>query len=258
MSPRLESDKNWIVYEDDINRGKMRFWETMFTLGNGYLGSRGILEEDYEEGYAGTYIAGVYDRGAGQSFELVNAPNPLNLGIYVNNKKLSADDMDIIEHHRILDIRRAVLSRRTVFLSDGGRYEYESRRFFSLRDMHTSVMAFSFRSLDSDACVIVRRSIDGATRNEIQALGNPIKHYAVTYTSNLESGVIYLEAKTGDIGIVIGMASASSVNEWKPEADAEIKYRTDKESVVREVSFNARKGKRYNFNEYISVYLTRT
>jgi len=252
MSPRLSPDKDWTVCENKIDTENLRFQETTFTLGNGYLGSRGILEEGYREGYAGTYIAGVYDRDKGQSFELVNAPNPLSVEIDVNGKKLSIDDMELIEHCRALDMKRALLLRRSIFMDAGRRYEYESMRFFSLRDMHTGVMAFSFRSLDSDARVVVRRAIDGTTKNEVQAIGSPIKHYMVTHTLDSGNGVLYLEAKTSDLGIVIGMASGYDV-----VTDVEVKSCTNEESVVREFSFNAKRGKRYKFNGYISICTSR-
>jgi len=252
MFPKLSLDKNWIVCENNIDRGKMGFQETIFTLGNGYLGSRGILEEGYKEGYAGTYIAGVYDRDKGQSFELVNVPNPLGVEIYVNGKKLSMDDMEIAEHHRVLDMKRAVLLRHSVFTDAGRRYEYESTRFLSLADTHTGVMTFSFRSLDSDAHIVVRGTIDGTTRNEIQAVGSPIKHYSVTHTSDCGNGMSYLEAKTNDLGLVIGLASGYDV-----VTDVGVRSCADGESVVREFSLNTRKGKRYKFNQYISIYTSR-
>jgi Trehalose and maltose hydrolases (possible phosphorylases) len=249
MFPKLSLDENWVVSEHCIDRENLRFQETIFTLGNGYLGARGILEEGYVEGYAGTYIAGVYDRDKGQSFELVNAPNPLSVEIYVNGKKLSMNDMEVIEHHRALDMRKAVLVRHTVFRYAGERYEYESMRFFSLRDMHTGVLTFSFKSLDGDAHVVVRCAIDGATRNEVQAMGSPIKHYIVTHTLDCGNSVLYLESKTNDLGIVIGMASGYEV-----VTDVAVKSCVDGKSAAREFSFNARKGKRYKFNEYISIY----
>ncbi len=94
------SSEDWLILEDKINDSKLRFQETILTLGNGYLGSRGILEEGHSKGYAGTYIAGVYDRGEGQSYEIVNIPNPINIEILINGKKLSKEGMEIIQHQR--------------------------------------------------------------------------------------------------------------------------------------------------------------
>lgn len=257
MFPRLSSEEEWAIFEENIGEEKMRFQETLFTLGNGYLGSRGILEEGYRQGYAGTYIAGIYDRSEGQSYEIVNVPNPVSVEILVNGRKLSQDYMEVIEHRRVLDMKDAVLWRRTLFADAGGRYEYESMRFFSLKDMHTGVMTFSLRLLDTDAYVTVKHAIDGTTRNEVQAVGNPIKHYTVTHASNLGNGVSYLGAKTNDLDIVIGVATAFDMKGAKPKCGVTVKVYTDRESVAQEFSFSAKRGTRYQFNRYISIYTSR-
>ena len=256
MSPRPLAE-DWAIFEDDISGEEIRFRETLFALGNGYIGVRGTLEEGYRGGYPGTYIAGIYDQGKGKAAEIVNIPNPLCLEIYVDGKKLSMDNMEIIEHRRVLDMKKATLSRHTIFAHAGKRYEYESLRFLSLRDMHLGVMRFSFRALDSDAHVVVKRTIDGTTRNEIQAVGEPIKHYAVTRTAAAGSGALYLEAGTEDSGILIGIASAGDVGGGKLKSTTGTKCYINGESVVRESCFDARKGKRYRFNEYISIYTSR-
>jgi kojibiose phosphorylase len=254
---RRLSDRDWTIYEYEIDEDKMRYQEAIFTLGNGYLGSRGVLEEGYEEGYAGTYIAGIYDKSNAQSFVIVNVPNPLVTEIYVDGKKLSADGMKVIEHRRVLDMRRAVLFRRTIFDNDGRRYEYESRRFFSLKNMHLGLVNIAFRSLDGDASVVVRHTIDGRTRNEMQAVGDPIKHYAVTKTSNLGDDLSYLEARTDDLGIVIGMATAGGMADVRSRPRVKSDYRTDEESAKREYSFSAKDSIRYEFQHYISVHTSR-
>jgi len=257
MSIKPLLHKNWVICEDGISREKMRFQETIFTLGNGYIGARGTLEEGYGEECAGTYIAGIYDKDKGQSSEIVNVPNPFRVEVYVNGKKLSMDNMEIIEHHRMLDMKKAVLSRHSVFTDAGKRYEYESMRFLNLRNMHLGVMRFSFKALDSDAHVVVRRIIDGTTRNEIQAVGEPIKHYSVTHVSDTGSDVLYLEARTNDLGILIGVASAGDMGTGKFQSVVERKCYTNGESIVREFQFNAEKGERYRFNDYISIYTSR-
>jgi len=256
MSPRPLAE-DWAIFEDDISGEEIRFRETLFALGNGYIGVRGTLEEGYRGGYPGTYIAGIYDQGKGKAAEIVNIPNPLCLEIYVDGKKVSMDKMEVVEHRRVLDMKKATLSRHTVFAHAGKRYEYESLRFLSLRDMHLGVLRFSFRALDDDAHVVVKRTMNGTTKNEIQAVGEPIKHYAVTRTADAGSGALYLEAGTEDSGILIGIASADDVGTGKLQSVVETKCYTNGESVVRESCFDARKGKRYRFNEYISIYTSR-
>ncbi len=251
------SAEDWLMIEDKINESKLRFQETIFTLGNGYIGARGILEEGHSKSYAGTYIAGVYDRGEGQSYEIVNIPNPVNVEILINGKKLSTEGMELIQHQRILDTQKAVLRRHSIFSDTGGRYEYESMRFFSLSDIHLGAMTFSMRLLDADSHVVVKTTIDGATRNEIRAAGEPIQHYTVTQRSTHGDEISYLEAKTNDLNIVIGVASAGEMEKPVPESGVTVRSYTEGESTVQEFSFEAKKGDKYQFNSYISIYSSR-
>ena len=251
------SSEEWLILEDKINEAKLRFQETILTLGNGYIGSRGILEEGYDKGYAGTYIAGVYDRGNGQSYEIVNVPNPIRVEVFVSGRKLSKESMEYIQHQRILDMQKAVLQRHSIFADTGGRYEYESMRFFSLSDMHLGAMTFFLRLLDADARVIVKTAIDGTTRNELRAVGEPIQHYTATQTSNFGNGISYLEAKTNDLDIVIGLATAGEMEGPASKSGATVRSYADGKSIVQEFSFDAKKGKKYRFNSYISIYTSR-
>jgi len=253
---RLASE-DWTILENSIEEVKLRFQETIFTVGNGFVGSRGILEEGYTQGYAGTYIAGIYDRSEGQSYEIVNAPNPICVEIIVNGKKLSKDNMQVIEHSRILNLQKAMLQRHNIFADSGGRYEYESMRFFSLSDMHIGAMTFSLALLDADAHVIVKIAIDGSTRNELQAVGGPIKHYSITETSTLGNEISYLEAKTNDLGILIGLAIGCEMENSAPRLETTARSYTDGESVIQEFSFDGEKGCKYQFNNYISIYTSR-
>ncbi|HDL09911.1 MAG TPA: hypothetical protein ENG39_01480, partial [Candidatus Omnitrophica bacterium] len=59
---RYLPERGWFIKEEGFDRRKQSFYETIFTLGNGYMGSRGVLEEVPYDAYPGTYIAGLYDK----------------------------------------------------------------------------------------------------------------------------------------------------------------------------------------------------
>ena len=69
--------------------------------------------------------------------------------------------------------------------------------------------------------------------------------------------ILYLEAKTPDLGIQIGIATACNINGVKPESGVTAKSCADEESMTEELSFHIRKGERYLFNRYISIYTSR-
>ena len=106
---RLTKDQYWILIESEIETEKINVNETLFTLGNGFLGSRGVLEEGTEKSYAGTYLAGIYDSLNEEPAEIVNCPNPLKIEITIDGVLMSNKAMKVVEHTRKLDIKKALL-----------------------------------------------------------------------------------------------------------------------------------------------------
>jgi kojibiose phosphorylase len=51
----------WTVLEAEFNPQRLHPQETVFTLGNGYLGTRGAFEEGYPSDSAATLIHGLFD-----------------------------------------------------------------------------------------------------------------------------------------------------------------------------------------------------
>jgi len=252
------SEKSWVISAEGFDPEKREFLETIFTLGNGYLGSRGVLEESFENGYPGTYLAGIYNQTGSQPFEIVNAPNPVRVDIYINGGRLSVSGMKVAEHRRVLDLKKAVLHRRTVFQNKQGRYEYESARFFSLKDLHAAVMVFSLKPLDCDAEITIKRVIDGTIENAIQPVGDPVKHYSVQDCSfNDPEGAVYLGAKTTNSGQSIGMATDLAFSGRGAPPEIEWAFSVSENTVSRECSFKALKGKKYTFTSYITIYTSR-
>ena len=161
------SSEDWLIRERGW-RGPERLGvtESIFTLGNGYLGSRGIYEEIPDGTEPGMYIAGVFDSAASMVPELVNAPNPIDFRIVVEGEKLDVGRMNVLENERTLDLKKGFILRRTVFSDTRGRrFLYESLRFFSMRDRHIGAMQVYFKSLDKPARIIVQDTVDDSVTN---------------------------------------------------------------------------------------------
>ena len=52
---------DWILIETQFDPDELHSRETVFTIGNGYLGTRGSFEEGYIRALPATFIHGVYD-----------------------------------------------------------------------------------------------------------------------------------------------------------------------------------------------------
>jgi kojibiose phosphorylase len=69
----------WIISEDSFDESTMNAKETVFTIGNGYLGTRGTFEEGFPGEIAATLLHGVFDDVPIDFTELANTPNWLDL-----------------------------------------------------------------------------------------------------------------------------------------------------------------------------------
>src|SRR5215212_5878447 len=132
-----DADPQWLVVEDGFAPAPVNAYEAIFTTGNGYLGTRGSLEEGHEGALPGTYLRGVFDRHDSRVIELVKAPDWLSLAVVVDGTRLDGTSASVVHHRRTLDLRQGALFRETVFEdSQGRRTRIETVRFASAADEH--------------------------------------------------------------------------------------------------------------------------
>ena len=93
----------WKIIENTFDKSKVKSSESLFSIGNGYMGQRANFEEDYSGNtFQGSYIGGVYypdktkvgwwKNGYPESFaKVLNAPNWIGISIKVNGELLDLD-----------------------------------------------------------------------------------------------------------------------------------------------------------------------
>jgi trehalose/maltose hydrolase-like predicted phosphorylase len=67
------SDAHWQIIERGWDPELQNVHETQFALGNGYIGSRGILEENPPGCCPGTFFAGLFEGTQSLVPEIINA-----------------------------------------------------------------------------------------------------------------------------------------------------------------------------------------
>ena len=67
---------SWIISQKDFDVQSKKFYESIFALGNGYMGVRGFDEEEIRDAKheINTFIAGVFDYYAPGKTDMVNSP----------------------------------------------------------------------------------------------------------------------------------------------------------------------------------------
>ena len=92
---KYTNEYSWVIKEEGWVRSLQGAREAQLAIGNGFLGSRAVLEEMPYDAKPGTYIAGLYDSVGSQVSELVNLPNPFNFKITAHGEKLGVVTMDV-------------------------------------------------------------------------------------------------------------------------------------------------------------------
>ncbi|WP_084821138.1 MULTISPECIES: glycoside hydrolase family 65 protein [unclassified Leucobacter] len=157
--------------------------ETLFALGNGYLGMRGNHEEGLPLGSHGTFVNGVHETWqiqhaesaygfAEQGQTIVNVPDAKTIRIYVDDERLNLETSEILEVRRTLDLRAGTLSRTLLWLTPTGkRVRVESRRMVSFASRHLATLEMRVTVLDADAdltisSLLINRQDLGRVRSE--------------------------------------------------------------------------------------------
>src|SRR6266853_5071129 len=135
---------SWYIEESEFDPKKLHSRETVYTIGNGYFGTRGTFEEGYPEATPGTLLHGVFDHIPIGREELANAPDWLTIKLFVNGERFRLDHGKILDYQRTLDMQHGILQRRIRWESPGGvRIRITSERFASLAEEHVGAIRYS-------------------------------------------------------------------------------------------------------------------
>ncbi len=238
------SDPHWLIFERGWNPELQLVSEVQLALGNGYIGSRAILEEIPPQCEPGTFFAGVYDKTAARATEIINTPNPIDFRIIVQGEKLGVTTMDVLSHQRALDIYQGLLVRRTIYANARKkRFDYQSMRFFSMRDKHVAIMQIYFTPLDEAAHLTIETSLDTSITNKGLVTEGEKKHTHVTEVLKL-GDINYVCVKTLEKEILI--AYASQIKVQRNNKSYSVPYRT--------FYLNVKKGETVCITKFFSFY----
>ncbi len=128
---------DWTITEAAFEPQALHHAETIFTIGNGYLSTRGAFEEAYPGDKRSTFVHGVFDDVPVVFTELANAPDWLPLQVFLNGERFGLERGRVLAYERSLDLASGVLQRKVRWQSPAGlEATLEFERFASLADEH--------------------------------------------------------------------------------------------------------------------------
>jgi len=159
-------NENWLIRETAFDPERLHHEETVFTIGNGYLGTRGAFEEGYPGATPATLVHGVWDDAPLFFTELANAPNWLPFVLSVDGERFGLGGGEVLRYERVLDMRAGMLRRQVRWRSPAGReVDVSIERFASLADEHVLAIRYGVTPLDGSAGIELRAGLDACTDN---------------------------------------------------------------------------------------------
>jgi len=100
----------WLLVEEGFTLSREHEIESLFAIANGYVGNRGSLAEGSPLSAPATFVAGVFRelRTPGAVPELMLLPDWTAMRISIADQPLNIERGEILEHRRILDMRRGM------------------------------------------------------------------------------------------------------------------------------------------------------
>jgi beta-phosphoglucomutase len=196
---------DWILIETQFDPDQLQSKETVFTIGNGYLGTRGSFEEGYPHALPATFINGVYDDVPVVYTELVNCPDWLPLIVIVNGDRFRLDQGEILSYDRQLDLRQGLLIRALRWRSPSGNtIDISFERFASLADPHVLALRCHLTPIDFDGLIEIQASINGYPENQ------GFNHWEGLDQGKTDQG-IWLQRRTRNSRIELGMGAKVTI-----------------------------------------------
>ena len=157
----------WRLVETSFDLADAGVTETLFAVGNGYLGLRGNHSEGRFAHEEGTFINGFHEtfpiRHAEQAYgfaevgqTIINAPDAKVMRVYVDDEPLSLDIADLRQYERVLDMRDGVLRRHLLWMTPSGKeVQIDVERLVSFEEKHLAVLSVEVTVLNADAPVTI-------------------------------------------------------------------------------------------------------
>ena len=142
----------WCITETSLDPASNFLHETLFAVGNGYIGLRGCHEEGYKgppgTSLDGTYLNGFYESepiaypeaafGLAKTNQyMLNVPNAKGIVLSLDGERFDVLEGEVSHYRRCLDFRTGVLERSLEWTAPSGkRVALRSRRLASFVHKH--------------------------------------------------------------------------------------------------------------------------
>ncbi|MDM8533762.1 family 65 glycosyl hydrolase domain-containing protein [Clostridiaceae bacterium HSG29] len=247
----------WKIIQNGFDEKNNEIYESLMSLGNGHMGMRGNLEENFTGNtLKGTYVAGVYypdktrvgwwKNGYPEYFaKVLNSTNLIGIDIKIDNVTVDLNKTLPIEFKRELDMQSGTLKRSFKLNINNKKFKIEVIRFLSMQAIELGAINYSITSLDNYADIEINSYLDGNVTNKDS---NYDEYFWEEI--NTEDKLITLKTKKLDFKVTSSMGNV--VNK---DIDSELNSSSLYTSET--FSYNLKKDETITLHKFITVVTNR-
>lgn len=278
MKAKVGKDKpffgfdEWEIVEDRFSLKRNYHSETVFSVGNGFIGIRGTFEEGLKQssglGFEGTFLNGIYEEGIikygeiGYAFPeksqtMINVANGKKIILYLEDERFSMQDGQLLFYKRSIDMREGVLKRSLIWQSPKGRQiKLETERMACFQRKNLATVKYKITPLNFDGNMIIVSEIDGSIKHKSAErdprVGLGFEEGAL-YTAEkiMNSGTTALLQKTRKTDITVACVF-EGIMETRCAFNIEEFVKDD--AIGLEYRIKCQRGREIDYTKYITYY----
>jgi len=271
--PHIYPPDEWNLIEKRFMPDLLEQGETMFALGNGYLGMRGCFVEGGPIGQNGTFINGFYESwpivypeqayglaATGQT--IVNVTDTKIIKLYVDDEPFWLPHANIRSFDRRLNMKSGTLDREIVWETPAGkRVSIKSRRLVSFEHRHLAAMFYQVTLLNAAAPVVMSSEMianeptprrDNRDPRQAKVFMEKVLNHRLSYAKDQRIVLCHATNKSG----MILSCSIDHVLETSSPAAWKTHYTQDAGQVV--ATINAEAGQPITLIKYMAYHTSHT
>jgi alpha,alpha-trehalose phosphorylase len=272
-APHIYPPDEWNMVEKQFMPDLLQQGETIFALGNGYLGMRGCFEEGGPIGQQGTFINGFYESwvilypeeayglaSTGQT--MVNVTDTKIIKLYVDDEPFWLPHAHVLKFERRLNMKSGTLDREILWETPAGKHvSIKSRRLISFEHRHLAAMFYQVTVLNASAPVVISSEMIAHQPDTRQVTHDPrqatvftdkVLHHRNSYSKQQRIVLCHATEKS--------QMTLSCAIDHRLETHCSASWRTDHSEDAGQavLSIDARPGEPITLVKYIGYHTSRT
>lgn len=162
----------WKIIENGFSEERSLVSESIFSLANEYMGSRGNFEESYSgKTLIGNYFNGIYEipekieqggyKGISKkNHYMVNSVNYTSTKIYINNVLIDLHKVKYTDFKRVLDLKTGLLERSYIYIQDEIRVKIIFKKILGFKNYHNAYQILEIIPLTENINVKIINGFD--------------------------------------------------------------------------------------------------